>query len=125
MQNNIKNDLKIRAYKFALRIIKFVSNLPEKKIFWVMGDQLLRSGTSIGANIVEGKSSSSRKEFVRYYEIALKSANETNYWLCLFRDSDLIGFDKKEVEELLDESIQLAKILGSSLVTMKGKRRIS
>ena len=90
-QNYISNlkstNVKIRAYKLSLEIIKFINQLPQKKAFWIIGDQLLRSITSIGANMIEGRSSSSRKEFVKFYEISLKSTNESKYWLCLFRDS--------------------------------------
>jgi len=63
-----KNDLKIRGYYFSIKIIKFLGSLPEKKVYWVIADQLLRSATSIGANIVEAKSSSSRKDFTNFYK---------------------------------------------------------
>lgn len=75
-----------RTHSFSLRIISFVSKLPKDKLYWVISDQLMRSGTSIGANVREAKCSRSRAEFARYYEIALKSANETCYWLDLIRD---------------------------------------
>lgn len=118
---NLKSDVKYRAYIFSLQIIKFVSTFPEKKIYWVIGDQLLRSSTSIGANIVEAKSASSKREFIKFYEIALKSANETKYWVCLLRDSELV--DREKVKKILDEAIELSNMLGSSLLTMKGKRK--
>ena len=122
--SNLKSDVKYRAYRFSLLIIDFISQLPNKKAFWVIGDQLLRSATSIGANIVEAKSSSSKKEFIRYFEVALKSANETKYWLSLLRDSNLEGSDKTKVEEVLSEAIELSNMIASSLLTMKGKKRI-
>lgn len=118
---NVKTNIKYRAYQFSLEIIKFISKFPKKRVYWVIEDQLLRSATSIGANIVEAKSSSSKREFVRYYEIALKSANETKYWLCLLRDSNLV--DKESVEKILEEAIELANMLGSSLLTLKGKKK--
>ncbi|PIS20863.1 hypothetical protein COT52_01625, partial [candidate division WWE3 bacterium CG08_land_8_20_14_0_20_43_13] len=68
---NENSNVKIRAYKFSLSIINFIGNLPNNKTYWVFSDQLLRSSTSIGANIVEASSSSSRREFVKYYEISL------------------------------------------------------
>ena len=85
-----------------------------------MSEQLLRSGTSIGANIVEAQAASSKRDFVRFYEISLKSANETKYWLGLMRD----GFEIKdeEIGELLNEVQELSRILGASLLTLKGKR---
>jgi four helix bundle protein len=122
--SNVKTNIKLRAYGFSLLVIKFMGNLPNKKTFWVIGDQLLRSATSIGANIVEAKSSSSKREFIKYYEIALKSANETKYWLCLLRDSDLEGVDKTEVETMLSEAIEISNMLGSALLTLKGKKNI-
>lgn len=82
-----KIELKYRCYYFSISIIKFLATLPEKKVFWIIADQLLRSATSIGANIVEAKSASSKRDFIKFYEIALKSANETKYWLGLLRDA--------------------------------------
>jgi len=119
---NGKSNTKLRAYSFSLQTITFVSTFPDKRIYWIIGDQLLRSNTSIGANIVEAKSSSSRREFIKYYEIALKSANETMYWLCLLRDSDLVSGET--LEPVLKEAVELSKMLGSSLLTLKGKRKI-
>lgn len=117
-----KSDVKVRSYHFSLEIIKFISAFPQQKTYWSIGDQLLRSATSIGANIVEAKSSSSKKEFVKYYEIALKSANETKYWLCLVRDSDL-RVNKDDSVKLLDEAIEISNMLGSSLITLKERRK--
>ncbi len=121
---NLKSDVKYRAYSFSLLIIDFVSKFPNKRAFWIISDQLLRAATSIGANIVEAKSSSSKREFIRYFEIALKSSNETKYWLCLLRDSDLEGINKTKIEEVLSEAIELSNMIGSSLLTMKGKKKI-
>ena len=80
MNLNPKTDLRYRSYLFSIEVIKFINTLPDKKVYWVIVDQLLRCATSIGANIVEAKSASSRKDFIKFYEIALKSANETKYW---------------------------------------------
>lgn len=118
-----KIEVKYRAYEFSLAIIKFVSSLPNEKIFWVIGDQLLRAATSIGANIIEAQAASSRKDFIKFFEIALKSANETKYWLCLLRDSGIIKNTEK-VEELLAEAIEISRILASSLLTLKGKKKL-
>ena len=117
-----KTELKYRAFRFSLSVIKFVSSLPDRKLFWTIGDQLLRSATSIGANIVEAQAASSKRDFARFYEIALKSANETKYWLCLLRDSEILE-NTKQVEELLSEAIEISSILASSLLTLKGKKR--
>ena len=117
---NVKTDLKVRCYYFSIKLIKFLKNLPEKKVYWIISDQLLRSGTSVGANIVEAKSSSSRRDFIKYYEIALKSANETKYWLGLLRDAT--DADGVGIGRLLIEIDEISKILGASLLTLKNKR---
>ena len=115
-----KADLKVRCYYFSIDVIKFLETLPEKKVYWAIADQLLRSATSIGANIVEAKSSSSRKDFIKFYEIALKSANESKYWFGLLRDAT--EADKKNVGELLSELNELSNMLAASLLTLKNKK---
>jgi len=117
---NPKSNIRYRSYHFSLFIIRFVHNLPEKRIYWSIGNQLLRSSTSIGANLVEAQSSSSKKDFIRYYEIALKSGNEARYWLSLLKDSNLVN--NKEIFYLIDEAKQITNMIGSSLLTMKHKK---
>ena len=114
-------DIKLRAYRFSLSVIQFVNSFPNQISYRIIADQLIRSATSIGANIVEAKSSSSRREFIKYYEIALKSANETKYWLCLCRDSFSEKRDKSN--QLLQESIEISNIIAVSILTLKGKRK--
>jgi len=115
--SNLKSrDVKVRAYQFSLEIIKFVNNLPSKRAFWVIGDQLLRAATSIGANMIEGQAASSRREFIKFYQISLKSANETKYWLSLLKDS-YPGL-KSDCERLLKESTEICNMLASSLLTL-------
>lgn len=94
MQNynsKFKSDLKDRCYKFSLAVISLVDTLPNKKAAWIITDQLLRAAMSVGANLIEGSAASSRLEYKKFYEIALKSANETKYWPCLLRDSKIGG----------------------------------
>lgn len=120
--SNLKSkDLNLRTYKFSLDIISFVNTLPNKRAFWVLGDQLLRCVTSIGANIIEAKASSSRREFIKFYEIALKSANESLYWLSLLKDS--YNGLRNKCEPLINEAEEICKMLGSSILTLKGKRK--
>jgi len=116
-----KNDLKYRCYSYSIKIIEFLETLPEKRVYWVISDQLLRSATSIGANIVEAKSSSSKRDFIKFFEIALKSANETKYWLCLLRDAT--ETNKEKINFLLKEVDEISRMLGSSLLTMKNKNK--
>lgn len=118
--SKLKSELKYRCYLFSIRIIKLVSSFPNNKVYWIITDQLLRCATSIGANVVEAKSSSSRKDFIKFYEIALKSANETKYWLGLLRDA--CSFNKEKVNDFLSETEQISKMLGSSLLTLKNKK---
>lgn len=115
-----KDELKYRAYRFSVALVKFVSQLPNQRIYWVISDQLLRAGTSIGANIIEAQAASSKKDFIRFFEIALKSANETKYWLALLRDGT--ETPKDEVAMLLKEADELSRLLGASILTLKGKR---
>ena len=87
----------------------------------VIARQLLRSGTSIGANIIEAQASSSRKEFANFLNYSLKSANESKFWLALLRDSGKARTES--VNSLLTETKELANILASSILTLKGKRK--
>jgi four helix bundle protein len=123
MQNQnlkLKTDLKYRCYYFSIEIIKLIDKLPGEKVYWIISDQLLRSATSVGANVVEAKSSSSRRDFIKFFEISLKSANETKYWLGFLRDATKA--DKDKINKLLKEIEEISKMLGSSLLTLKNKK---
>ena len=126
MQNNnskFKTDLKKRAYLYALEIIKFIDILDRRDLsVRIIGNQLLRSATSIGANIIEAQAGSTKRDFTNFFSYALKSANESKFWLGLLRDSAKADKDKTEV--LLRETIELANILGSSILTLRGKRKM-
>lgn len=122
MQNynsKFKSDLKSRCYHFSLNLIIFIDSLPNERSCWVIGDQVLRSGTSIGANLVEARASSSRLEFKKFHEISLKSANETKYWLCLLRDSKKAKGDTVSI--LLQEVRELANMIAAGVIKLKGK----
>jgi len=123
MQNQkskLKTDLKQRAYKYSIKIIEFLDSLLRDMSTSVVANQLLRSATSVGANLVEAKGSSSKKDFTNFFSHALKSANESLYWLGLLRDAKKIS--SPELKYLLNETKELANILGSSILTLKGKR---
>lgn len=123
MQNSnlkFKTDLKERCYNFSLKIINLINELPNKRVTWVISDQLIRSATSIGANLIEARSSSSRLEFKKFFEISLKSANETKYWLGLLKDSKLAG--SKKINLLLSEVTELSNMLASSILKLKNKK---
>ena len=101
MQNNNskdKGDLKRRAYFYSLDIIKYLDILDKSTVTQTMTKQLIRSATSIGANIIEAQSGSTRKDFTNFYTHALKSANETKFWLGLLRDSGKAEKDKTNIK---------------------------
>ena len=117
--SNFKSDLKQRCYKFSLDIIALTDTLPNKRSAWIITDQLIRSATSIGANLFEARSASSRLEFKKFYEIALKSANETKYWLGLLKDSKLAN--EKSCDDLLNEANEIANMLAAGVIKLKNK----
>ena len=122
MQNynsKYKNDINERAYQFGLEIIRLTDLLPNKRSSWIISDQLIRSSTSIGANLIEARASSSRLEYKKFYEISLKSANETKYWLRLLLDSKLT--DPAKIDRLANEVTELANMLGSGVIKLKSK----
>lgn len=125
MQNNnekSKNDIKERVYKYALETIKLVDDLERKGMSaGVIARQLVRSATSVGANIVEAQAGRTRKDFANFLSHALKSANESKFWIGLLRDSGKIPEDTANV--LLQESKEIANILGSSIITLKNGKK--
>jgi len=117
---NQKTDLKVRTYFFSIKVIKFLATLPDNKIYQIITAQLLRAVTSIGANIIEAKSSSSKRDFIKFYEIALKSANESKYWFGLLRDS--LDLDKNTLNIFLEELNEISNMLAASIITLKNKK---
>ena len=88
-------NIRHRCFYFSREVILFVKNCSYGKVFGSLFDQLIRCATSIGANVVESKAGISVKDWKNYMAIALKSANETKYWLCLIRDS--MNVDKNKI----------------------------
>ena len=118
-----RTELKHRAYQYAIETIQFLDGLPRDTSTEIIARQLLRSATSIGANVVEAKGASSKRDFANFFSNALKSANETLYRLGLLRDAKKIGGPK--LEHLLNEAAELANMLGASILTLKGKKNLS
>lgn len=112
-------NIRHRSFYFAQEVIGFVRDSKFDKVFSSLFDQLVRSATSIGANLVEGKGGSSKKDWKKYLAIALKSANETKYWLCLIRDTQDI--DRKKVELLLNEAKEISKIIARIIINSESK----
>lgn len=123
MQNEkekFKENFIKRLVKFSVDIVGFADRTRKYRKLWPIADQLTRSATSIGANVVEAKSSSSRRDYLHFFEIALKSANETKYWLIVVRET--VFEYKEESLRLYQEADEISKIIGSSVLTLKGKK---
>ncbi len=112
--------LKEKSYAFALRIVRLTRHLADEKREYVLGKQILRSGTAIGALIREAEYAESRADFVHKLHIALKEANETDYWLSLLKDSNYI--EEKSWESIKKDVNELLALLVSSIKTLKGTK---
>jgi four helix bundle protein len=112
-----KRDLKHRMYVWTLKLIQIIDDLPQTNSNNVIARQVLRSGTSVCANYVEGQAASSKKDFINYLHIALKSANESKYWLAVLRD--LKRIEKEKLTYVVDELEQISKMLGASIIKLK------
>ena len=121
MSNEIRSESIIakKAYAFAIDVVKLYKKLIADNKEFVLSKQLLRSGTSIGANINEAVSGQSKRDFVHKLSIALKEARETSYWLNLLRDSDFIN--QASFEDTDKKCTEIIKILSSIILTTKEK----
>jgi four helix bundle protein len=111
-------DIEERTFKFGVRIIKLCQYLDKKS--WVnstLGKQVLRCGTSIGANVEEAQGAQSRADFISKNHISLKEARETHYRLRLLAATDVVPLSR--LQPLLDEALELKRILGAIVVSAK------
>jgi len=106
-----------KAFQFAIRIVKLYMFLKEQKQEYVLAKQLLRSGTSIGANTAEAVAAQSKPDFIHKLHIALKEARETNYWLRLLHAVGLI--ESAAFNSIYADCIELQKMLSSIILTSK------
>lgn len=114
----MKKDLCERTFRFAGRVVRLCQTLDERPgVGRILGRQLLRAGTSIGANVEEGQAGQSRADFVSKYSIASKEARETHYWLRLLASTELVP--ETSLQDLLDESNQLVAILTTIIKNTK------
>jgi four helix bundle protein len=113
------NVIQQKSYAFALRIVKAYKYLVDEKKEFVLAKQLLRCGTSIGANVEEAIGGQSQKDFYAKLNISYKEARETMYWLRLLKDSNIL--DNKESNSLMTDCDELLKIIGTIIKTMKVK----
>ena len=116
-------DIEERTFNFAVRIIKLCQYLKKKS--WVnstLGKQLLRCGTSIGSNVEKAQGAQSRADFINKNNISLKEARETHYRLRLLAVAEVVPLSR--LQPLLDESLELKRILGAIVVSAKKKNKI-
>ena len=113
-------DIRERTFDFALRIVKLCQHLDDKPgVGRTLGKQLLRAGTSIGANVEEAQAGQSKPDFINKNAIALKEARETLYWLRLLAASNVIPAER--ISELQTEVDELMRIISSIIVSAKSK----
>ncbi len=105
-----------KSYKFAIRIVNLSKVLNEKNAF-SLSNQIIKSGTSIGANIVEAQDAQSKKDFISKLSISLKEAEETDYWLRLLRDTEYISDD--EFNSLISDCREIERLLTSIIKSVK------
>jgi len=113
-ENNI---IQQKSYAFAVRIVKVYQYLCDEKKEFTLSKQLLRCGTSIGANVEEAIGGQSEKDFFAKLTISYKEARETHYWIRLLTDTGYLS--KEQSESLLNDSIEIQKIIGSIQRTLK------
>jgi four helix bundle protein len=119
-KNQEPGDLKSRTKQFALRIVRLYSALPSSVVAQVLGKQVLRSGTSVGAHFREATRSRSDAEFISKVEGALQELEETAYWLELLGEGDVISSGR--LGDLMDEANQLTAILVACVRNAKSRR---
>jgi four helix bundle protein len=111
------NQIQIKSYSFALRIVKLYRFLVEEKKEFVLSKQILRSGTSIGANVEEAIGGQTRADFIFKLAIAYKEARETHYWIRILHDSDYIS--EKQSKSILKDIEDIIKIIAKIQITAK------
>jgi four helix bundle protein len=117
----MENIVAVKSYSFAIRIIKLYKYLTEEKRAYVLSRQMLRSGTAIGALVKEAEHAQSKADFLNKMNVALKEANETEYWLMLLKDTEYINVEQfnainNDCSELLKLLISIVK---STKITLK------
>jgi four helix bundle protein len=114
------NVVQIKSYAFAVRVVKACQYLNNEKKEFVLSKQLLRSGTSIGANIEEAIGGQSEKDFFAKLTISYKEARESHYWIRLLKDTDYLN--QEEASSLINDVEELLKIIGSIQKTLRENR---
>ena len=112
------NVVKEKSFAFAIRIVNLYKFLTSEKKEFVLSKQLLRSGTAVGALVREAEQAESKADFVHKLAIALKEANETEYWLELLHQTEYL--EQKGFESIHNDNVELLKLLTSIIKTSKG-----
>lgn len=119
-REQFKEEFRKRIKQFILNLIRFIDSLPNDRIGRIIGDQLLRSGTSIGANYFESRAASSKNDFINFFNHSLKSSNESKFWLEILIDARKCNY--QEANKLFKEVSEISNIFASSILTLKGKK---
>ena len=113
----MENVIEKKCFDFAIKVVKLYKYLCDKKKEFVLSKQLLRSGTSIGANVAEAQQAQSKADFISKISIALKETTETKYWLRLLNASEYLS--DFEIKTVLSDCVEIEKILTSILKSSK------
>lgn len=111
-----------KSFQFSVRIVNLYKHLVKEHKEYVLSKQLLRSGTSIGANVNEAQAAQSKAEFIAKMSIASKEARETQYWIKLLIETGYLKMKEPYVETLLEQSQELGKLLTSIVKTSQSKK---
>jgi len=118
-----KNEIASLSFSFAVRIVNLYKYLTETKNEFILSKQLLRSGTSIGANVTESQDAQSKKDFISKMSIALKEAKESQYWIALLTETNYLPKNSHKVETLQKELNSIINILSSIIITSKHNKK--
>ena len=116
--------LKDRGFNFSVKLLRYFRTITADREFDILKRQVMRSAASIGANITEGMSGTSRKELSRFFRISLRSCNETTYWLQLIAEVYEAEINTEQMNELISESKQISRILGKSILSLKTTSKV-
>lgn len=117
--NIMDNVIENKSFQFAIRIVRLYKFLCEEKKEYIMSKQLLRAGTSIGANVTESQQAQSKLDFVSKISIALKEASETKYWIKLLGATEYLS--ENQTKSILDDCVEIEKILVTILKSAKNQ----
>lgn len=116
-ETGVVYNIKHRAFYLGRDIVLFIGKQQYENIYFTLFDQLIRCSTSIGANLVEGVAGGSKKDFINYYTIALKSANETKYWLQLIKET--VRLDDEQLDKFINETNEISNIIAKIIINSK------